>query len=167
VVSNGGIDAIIEMKAAGVDPSYVAALRSAQPRLRSLDPASFAGLKSVGVTAQYARDLASAGLANLSADELAEARAVGLSGDYVRGLVAAGIRPRLDDFVQLRAVGVPSHYVLSIRRAGYTVSDPGRVIQMWTVGVKPEDLKMVPVPPAPPKPPRVPSTDDESDGDGG
>ena len=167
VVSNGSIDAIIEMKAAGVDPSYVAALRSAQPRLRSLDPASFAGLKSVGVTAQYARDLASAGLANLSADELAEARAVGLSGDYVRGLVAAGIPLRLDDFVQLRAVGVPSHYVLSIRRAGYSVSDPGRIIQMWSVGVKPEDLRMVPVPPAPPKPPRVPSTDDESDGDGG
>jgi beta-lactamase regulating signal transducer with metallopeptidase domain len=167
VVSNGRIDAIIEMKAAGVDPSYVAALRSAQPRLRSLDPASFAGLKAVGVTAQYARDLASGGLPNLTADELAEARAVGLTGDYVRGLVTAGIPPRLDDLVQLRSVGVPSHYVLSMRKAGYAVGDAGRVIQMWTVGVKPEDLRLVPVPPAPPKPPRVRSPDDESDSDGG
>jgi beta-lactamase regulating signal transducer with metallopeptidase domain len=164
MMSNGRIDAVIEMKAAGVDPSYVNELRIAQPRLRSLDPANFAGMKSIGVTPQYARDLAAAGFGNLTADQLAEARAVGLTGDYVRGIAAAGIPLSLDDYVQLRAVGVPAHYVLGIRKAGYSVGDADKVIQMWAVGVRPEDLKSVPNPPNPPRPgDRV----DEPDSDGG
>jgi beta-lactamase regulating signal transducer with metallopeptidase domain len=167
VMSNGHIDAIIEMKAAGVDPSYVNELRIVQPRLRSLDPASFAGLKAVGVSAQYARDLASAGLANLTADDLAEARTVGLTGDYVRALAAAGIPLSLDDYVELHSVGVPAHYVRSIRRAGYAVRNAEKIIQMWSIGVKPEDLKLVPAPPAPPRPPRVPDPQDAPDSDGG
>lgn len=40
VMSNGHIDKIIEMKAAGVDAGYVYALRVAQPKLRDMDPAS-------------------------------------------------------------------------------------------------------------------------------
>lgn len=163
VMSNGQIDAIIEMKAAGVDPSYVSELRVVQPRLRSLDPASFAGLKSVGVSVQYARELAVAGLANLTADELAEARAVGLTGDYVRALVAAGIPRKLDDYLQLHAVGVPARYVLSIRKSGYAVGDTDRIIQMWSVGVRPEDLKM-PTPPNVPRPPVPTQPVDPDDG---
>jgi bla regulator protein blaR1 len=168
VMSNGRIDAIIEMKAAGVDPAYVNALRNAQPRLRSLDPASFAGMKAVGVSPEYARDLASAGLSNLTADELAEARAIGLTGEYVRGLAAAGIPLELDELVQLRAVGVPVPYVLGIRNAGYSVGDADKIIQMWAVGVHPEDLKVaVPGPPVPPRPPRRGTADDDPDsGDG-
>ncbi|MGN6058996.1 MAG: M56 family metallopeptidase [Sphingomicrobium sp.] len=167
VMSNGHIDAIIEMKAAGVDPDYVSQLRTIQPRLRSLDPASFAGLKAVGVSVDYARDLASAGLANLTADELTEARTVGLTGDYVRAMASAGIPINVDQYLQLHSVGVPAHYVLGIRKAGYSVRDADKVIQMWSVGVKPEDLKAFPAPPTPPRPPRPADPQDSPDPDGG
>jgi len=166
VMSNGHIDQIIEMKAAGVDANYVYALRIAQPRLRNMDPANFAGMKSVGVTPEYARYLAAAGLRNLTADELTEAKAVGLTGGYVRGLVAAGVPLSLNDYVQLHAVGVPTNYIYNIRKSGYSVSDPDKIIQLWAVGVKAEDLKItkpphVPRPPAPPPNVDVPDDPDE------
>ena len=120
-------------------------------------------MKNVGVTPEYARDLAAAGLRNLDANQLAEARAVGLTGQYARGLAAAGVPPSLNDYVQLRAVGVPVHYILSIRKAGYSVGNPDKIVQMWAVGVQPEDLQAVPVPPRPPAalPPDVPDPDDD------
>ena len=51
------VDALIEMRAAGVTAEYVNAMRAAAPSLRSLDPAEFAGMYRIGVTPQFARDL--------------------------------------------------------------------------------------------------------------
>lgn len=166
VMSNGHIDKIIEMKAAGVDAGYVYALRVAQPKLRDMDPASFAGMKSIGVTPDYARELAAAGLRNLNADQLTEARAVGLTGAYVRGLAAAGIPLRLDDYVQLHTVGVPINYISEIRKSGYSVADPDKIIQMWAIGVRGRDLKAVQPPhvPRPPMPPPNVEVPDDPDG---
>lgn len=166
VMSNGHIDKIIEMKAAGVDAGYVYALRVAQPKLRDMDPASFAGMKSIGVTPDYARELAAAGLRNLNADQLTEARAVGLTGAYVRGLAAAGIPLSLDDYVQLHTVGVPINYISEIRKSGYSVADPDKIIQMWAIGVRGRDLKAVQPPhvPRPPMPPPNVEVPDDPDG---
>jgi len=166
VMSNGHIDKIIEMKAAGVDAGYVYALRVAQPKLRDMDPASFAGMKSIGVTPDYARELAAAGLRNLNADQLTEARAVGLTGAYVRGLAAAGIPLSLDDYVQLHTVGVPINYISEIRKSGYSVADPDKIIQMWAIGVRGRDLKAVQPPhvPRPPMPPPNVEVPDNPDG---
>lgn len=165
-MSNGHIDKIIEMKAAGVDAGYVYALRVAQPRLRNIDPASFAGMKSIGVTPDYARELAAAGLRNLTSDQLTEARAVGLTGAYVRGLAAAGIPLSLDDYVQLHTVGVPINYISEIRKSGYSVADPDKIIQMWAIGVRGRDLKAV-QPPHVPRPPMPPNVEVPDDPDGG
>jgi beta-lactamase regulating signal transducer with metallopeptidase domain len=176
VLSNPHIDRIIEMKAVGVTPEYVNALRAAQPRLRAMEASEFAGLRSVGVSPEYARDLAAAGFRNLDANELSEARAIGLTGEYARGLASAGIPLDLDDYVQLRAVGVPLDYVRSIRRAGYSVRDADKIVQMWAVGVRPQDLGIAPRGAAspkvrsrvvPPLPPRTPDPNDDSDGDPG
>jgi hypothetical protein len=140
-MDNGQIDRIIQMKAAGITPEYVQAMRVVAPRLRELEPANFAGIHSLGVTPEFARDLAAAGLRNLSADDLAEARAVGVTGDYARGMAAAGVPPNIDDYVQLRAVGVPVHYVVSVRKSGLPVRDADKIVEMWAVGVKPADMK--------------------------
>jgi hypothetical protein len=156
-LTSGHIDAIIEMKAAGVTPEYVNAMRDAAPRLRSMDPTDFAGMKAVGVTPEFARGLTAAGFHNITAEELTEARAVGLTGDYVRAIASAGIPLNVDDYVQLRAVGVPTDYVQSLRQAGYAVHDADKLVEMWAVGVRPGDLRGLagsPAPPVPPRPPR-------------
>jgi beta-lactamase regulating signal transducer with metallopeptidase domain len=153
---NDSVDQLIRMKTAGVTADYVNAMRAAQPRLRSLDPAEFAGIKAVGVTPEYARDLASAGFRNLDANGLAAARAIGLSGEYARSLAAAGVPLDLNDYIQLRSTGIPADYVLGLRRAGHPVRDPNQIIEMWAAGIKPGDLRVISV--SPPKPPRPPHT---------
>ena len=151
------IDQVIEMKAVGVTPDYVNAMRSVSPRLMVLNPADFAGMKAVGVSPEYARELAAAGFRNLTADDLASARAVGVTGDYARGLAAAGIPPNMGDYIQLRAVGVPVRYVLEVRKSGH-MPNADKIVEMYAVGVEPGDLRVMPAPPATPVTPVTPRT---------
>jgi len=138
------VDRIIELKASGVTAEYVQAMRAAAPSLRSVDPSEFVGLKAVGATPEWTRAMASVGFRRLDVENLTSARAVGLTGDYVRDMAAAGIPPDVDDYIQLRAVGVPPGYVQSMRRAGINVRNADRVVEMWTMGVKPSDVTVNP-----------------------
>ena len=150
------IDRIVELKTSGVAGDYVHAMRVAVPALKSLDPASFAGLKAVGVTPDWARAMHSVGFRDLDFEELTSARAVGLTSDYARGLAAAGVPPEIDSYIQMRAVGVPVQYVVSMRKSGVNVRDSDRIVQLWSVGVKPGDLR-ISTPPRPPATPKVPT----------
>jgi bla regulator protein BlaR1 len=165
--SDREIDGIIQMKAVGITPDYLNAMRAVSPRLRNADADDLSGMKAVGVTPEFARSLAAAGFTNISADELTEARAVGLTGDYVRAFASAGVAASLDDYIQLRAVGVPPQYVQSLRRAGYQVRNADKLVELWAVGVRPSDLGTAP--PAPPRPPKVPPAnwDPNADSDPG
>jgi hypothetical protein len=143
------IDQAIEMKAVGVTPEYVGAMRAASPRLRDADPDDFVQMKAVGVTPDYVRDMVAAGFGNLDADDLTQARAVGVTGEYVRAMRSAGLNGTLDDFVQMRAVGVTPAYAEQFRRAGYKV-DIDKLVDLKAQGVDIEDLRNPPVPPPPP-----------------
>ena len=154
-MSDDQVDRIIQMKAVGLTPDYVNAMRAVSPALRSLDPSEMVSLKSVGVTPDYARAMAAAGFRNLNEDDLTQAKAIGLNPDYVRGMVSAGLPPDIDQFVQLRAVGVPVNYVVAVRRAGHRVN-ADKIVEMWAVGVKPEDMGYGPPTPQAPKPPKAP-----------
>jgi bla regulator protein BlaR1 len=162
------IDQIIQLKAAGITPEYVNAMRAAQPGL-VVNVSDLAGMRNAGVTPDFVRDLAAAGFRNLSADELTYARASGLTGVYARALANAGMPPNLGDYIQLRAVGVPTNYVLRIKKAGHGVRNADKVVEMWAVGVAPEDLKSIRVTVQPPRTPRVPAAPPQprpDDGDG-
>ena len=76
--------------ALGVTPEYIGAMRAAVPGLARVDADEFASLRAVGVTPDFARWLATAGLPRLAWTTV-QARAVGVTGDYVRGLRAAGV----------------------------------------------------------------------------
>jgi beta-lactamase regulating signal transducer with metallopeptidase domain len=161
-LSDAQVDRIVQMKAVGLTPDYVNAMRAVSPTLRSLDPSEMVSLKSVGVTPEYAQAMAAAGFRNLDEKDLTQAKAIGLSPDYVRAMVGAGLRPDIDDFVQLRAVGVPVQYVTAIRKSGHRVN-ADQIVQMWAVGVKPGDFNFSfdfkgPAAPRAPQPPKPPST---------
>jgi hypothetical protein len=111
-------------------------------------------LKTLGITPNYVRDLSAAGLRNLSANELAEAQSIGLTGDYARAVAGAGVPMKLNNYIELRSSGVPMQYLVSIQRSGRAVRDVSKIIEMWTVHVNPDDLKVIP--PLPPTPPRAP-----------
>jgi bla regulator protein BlaR1 len=103
---HSAIDQAIAMKAVGVTPEYLAGIRRAAPHLGVMDGDDVVELRAVGVTPEYIREMSAAGFGKLDKDELVEARAVGVTGAYIRSLAAAGIRGSIDDYVQLRALGV-------------------------------------------------------------
>jgi beta-lactamase regulating signal transducer with metallopeptidase domain len=143
---------IIELKAVGVTPEYIGAMRAAVPHLSALDFRDFTGMRAVGVTPEYARALVAAGFPSITADELVEARAVGVTGDYVRSMRSAGVRGDLEDFVQLRAVGVDPAFAARVKASGVKVSDPDDLVELRALGVT--------KPPAPPRTPPAPRAPD-------
>jgi beta-lactamase regulating signal transducer with metallopeptidase domain len=155
------IDRIIEMKAVGVTPEFMATMRAASPRMRSADLDDIVGLRAVGVTPDYVRSLAMAGLPNLSADELTEAKAVGITGDYVRDMRAAGFRGDLDDYVELRAVGVTPAYAAQFKKVGYNITGARQLVKFKVHGITADTVRVTP--PRPPQAPRPPEPDDDPD----
>jgi bla regulator protein BlaR1 len=148
---DSAIDRAIGARAVGVTPEYVGAMRAAAPKLSNADLDDLTGMRAVGVTPEFARDLASAGFPSITADELTEARAVGLTGGYVRAMRAAGIQGSLDDFVQLRAVGVDPSLAARARRAGMKNLSADDLVELHAVGaVRPLSRPKSPRPPSPP-----------------
>ena len=134
------------LAAIGVTPAYVAEMRALGREFAGLEPSEFAEMRAVGVTPQFARDLIAAGFPGIDPDGLVEARATGLTGGYVRAMRAAGVRGDLDDFVQLRAVGVDPAFAAHARKSGTKLVDVDELDRIST----PAAL----IPPMPPAPPR-------------
>lgn len=134
--------------ALGVTPEYIGAMRAAAPKLRELEAGEFSGLRAVGVTPEYARELVAAGFPSIDEDELVSARAIGLTGGYIRAMKAAGVNGTLDDFVQLRAVGVDPEFAARARRSGVKITNADDLVELRALsGSRP------PKPPKPPSPP--------------
>jgi bla regulator protein BlaR1 len=135
------IDRAIEIKAVGVTPEYIAAIRSAAPQMRfSTD--DLVGLKAVGVTPEFVRELARAGYTSVDADDVTGAYAVGIRPDYIRGMAASGYaRIPLSQLVEMKAVGVTPADVERFRRAGFSHLDVDDLVQAKTLGLTPEEIR--------------------------
>ena len=112
---NNVTDTAIEMKATGLTPEYVSAMRAASPALRAATLSDITGLRAVGASPEYVRDVANAGFGNLGVNDLQEARAVGLSASYMRAIRATGVRATLEDLIELRAMGVRPDELARVR----------------------------------------------------
>ena len=135
------IDRAIELKAVGVSPEYVAAIRSVAPQL-NLDHDDIVGMRAVGVSPEFVRELARLGYRNVDADDLTGAYAVGVRADYVRSLASAGYgRISLDKLTELRAVGVTARDIQRFRRAGFGNLDVDKLVELKALGITPEELK--------------------------
>ncbi|MFL6754738.1 MAG: M56 family metallopeptidase, partial [Sphingomicrobium sp.] len=159
--NNVSIDRVIEMRAVGITPEYLAAIRSASPAMRGADLDDVVGMRAVGVTPEFIRGMATAGLTNLDADELTQARAVGLTPDYVRQMAAAGFRGDIDDYVEMRAVGVTPAYAEQFRKSGYRILGAKQLIKFKAHGITAETLRSTPRPPQPLREPTVNPGDDD------
>ena len=135
------VDRAIELKAVGVTPEYIAAIRSAGPQL-SLDHDDIVGLKAVGVTPGFIQELARLGYRNVDADDITGAYAVGVRESYIRDMAAVGYgRLSLDQHAELRAVGVSPADVQRYRRAGFTEIDVDKLVELKSLGITPEELR--------------------------
>ncbi len=53
---------------------------------------------------------------------------------FVRGLAALGVRASIDDYQEMRALGITSAYVAALHRNGTMITDPQRLIEIKTKG---------------------------------
>jgi bla regulator protein blaR1 len=137
------IDRAIEMKAVGVTPEYVAAIRAAAPQLK-LEHRDLVQLKAVGVTPAFVQELNQLGYRNLRARDISGAYAVGVRADYIRALAAAGYnRLPLRKVTEMRAVGVTAADIERFRRAGFANLDADRLVELKALGVTPEELRAI------------------------
>ena len=144
----------IAMKAVGVTPEYVSAMRASAHELRDADADDLVGMKAVGVTPGYVHELSAAGIRDFDAGDIAGARAVGVDGAYIREMRAAGFGDAdLSDLTGARAVGVTGAYVRQMRLAGYD-GDLSDFIALRSLkdGRRPRP-SLPPLPPSPPRPP--------------
>jgi len=110
--------------------------RRGRPRMRLDD---LAGLKSMGVTAEYVRTMRELGVTGGSADEFSGMAAVGVTPEYVAALRDAGLTiTDGGELTGLRAVGVTPEYVAALRDAGLTELDAGELTSMFAAGVTAE-----------------------------
>ena len=141
VREKSAIDQAVAMKAVGVTPEYIAAIRSALPQL-NLTSEDIVSLKSVGITPGFIQELAHEGYRNVDADEIVGAYATGVRTDYIRAMAAVGYpRLSLEELTQLRAVGVMPSDVERFRRAGFTHLDVDELVQAKAMGLTPEEIK--------------------------
>lgn len=138
---HSAIDRAIEMKAVGLTPEYVAAIKSALPQLR-LTGDDLVELKGAGVTPDFIQELARDGYRMVAADDIAGAYAVGVRADYIHAMAAAGYGGiPLEQLTQLKAVGVTPADVERFRRAGFTHLDVERLLQAKVLGLTPEEIR--------------------------
>jgi bla regulator protein blaR1 len=148
-VSRHGESAIqvaFEMKALGLTPEYIDSFRSASPALRGADTDDVVAMRSVGVTPDYIRELARSGYGNLDADDLEQARSMGVTPAYVREIVATGVRPDIDELIQLRAMNIRPDELARLRGSG----------RITRTKLKEVLKSRAPAPPVPPQPPSDP-----------
>ena len=86
----------------------------------------------------YIDSLSSAGLTNLTVDELISLKIQGVTADYVKSMKELGIKPDPDELVALKIQGVTPDYVKQMRSITGQNLDADALIGMKIQGVTPE-----------------------------
>ena len=96
-------------------------------------------LRSVGVTPEYAKAMAQAGLGTPTLRELVSLKAVGVTPEYVTGLKASNIAPaNFKDVISERSVGVTPEYAKAMAATGMGTPTIHDLIAMKSQGITPE-----------------------------
>ncbi len=130
-------DRLIAMKAVGLSPDYIAAMREAGFSERDTD--AYVDARAVGVTPEFARQMRQYD-ASVDLDGVVEARAVGLSPAFIAGMRQNFAGVGLDEAVELAAVGVTTDFARQMRELfpGLTAD---QAVEMRAVGVTPEFVR--------------------------
>jgi Zn-dependent protease with chaperone function len=133
-------------QAAPADPSghkadYIDEMRGAG---YDVDIDKYVAMKVQGITADYAREMAQAGLGKPSADDLIAMKVQGVTPDYVSQLHAAGMDPSsMGDLVAYRIFHVTPEFLAGMKAAGFDSIPPSKLIALRVHGITPEYAKSV------------------------
>ena len=130
--ADGGGDYIKEMRAAGY------------PLDLNNDLDTLISLRSVGVTPEYAKEMAGIGLGTPTLHELVSLKSVGVTPEFAKAMARIGMEaPTLHDLVALKSVGVTPEFVASMKASGIAPENFHEAIAEASVGVTPEYAKSI------------------------
>jgi beta-lactamase regulating signal transducer with metallopeptidase domain len=142
-IGEGGkltVDDLIELRAAGVTPAYIDAMRAAGIGELSLD--EITEMRAVGVTPEYIKSLRDAGIKFDNAHNITELRAIGVTGEYLAQMRAAGYgNVTTKQLTEMRAMGVTPSYIKQMSDAGYRNLTPHDLVELKAQGVRPDFIK--------------------------
>jgi beta-lactamase regulating signal transducer with metallopeptidase domain len=132
-------DRLIEMKAVGMTPDYIAQLR--QAGFSETDMDDFVEARAVGVTPEFAREMRRYD-PSVDLSDVVEARAVGVSPSFIGGMKQFFPGLQLDDAVELAALGVTTDFVREMKGLFPNLTSD-QAVDMKAVGVTPEFVRQM------------------------
>jgi beta-lactamase regulating signal transducer with metallopeptidase domain len=97
------------------------------------------GLKSVGVTPEYAKSMSAAGLGKPTVHELISLKSMGVTPEYVATMKQSGIAPKdFHEVVTEKSLGITPEYATEMKQKGFGNLSLHDMIAMKSMGVTPE-----------------------------
>ncbi len=120
--------------------SYLDGMRDAgYPIDLNGDLNTLVSLKSVGVTPEYARAMAQAGLGRPDLHELVVLKSVGVTPEFVAGMKQSGLAPKdFHEVITEKSLGVTPEYAAQMKQKGFGNLTAHELITMKALGVTPE-----------------------------
>jgi len=99
-------------------------------------------LKSVGVTPEYVSGLKGSNAAPTNFKEVISEKSVGVTPEYAKAMAATGMgTPTMHDLVAMKSQGITPDYVAQMKAGGITPENLHELIALRSVGVTPEYAK--------------------------
>lgn len=134
------VEQLIEMKAVGVTPEFIEAMRKAG--YEQLSVRELVELRAVGVTDGFLKEVAGWSQKTLTARELVEIRTSGLTNDYINAMGRAGYGGiPLQRLIEMRHLGVTPEYAAQMREQGFDNLTPEKLVSLRALGVSAEFAK--------------------------
>jgi beta-lactamase regulating signal transducer with metallopeptidase domain len=131
---NVTIDALIAMRALGVDARYIQEMRAAG--YPDLSNEQLLGMRATGVTSRFVSEMNAAGMGRLTPDELIGLRTMGVTPAFLDALRRRGYTDlRADALTGLRAMGVTPEYIDEMNALGHGRLSADMLIGLKAVGV--------------------------------
>jgi beta-lactamase regulating signal transducer with metallopeptidase domain len=128
------VEQLIEMKAVGVTPEYIEAIRKLG--YSELTAKQAVELRSLGIDEEFIKQARGWTNGSPSIEELVELKSIGMSADFINGMKQAGYNNlTVEQLVELKAVGVNPEFVESMRRAGFDKLTPDELTELKAMGV--------------------------------
>ncbi|MFC5861880.1 M56 family metallopeptidase [Acidicapsa dinghuensis] len=125
--------------------SYIEGMREAGYAMDlNKDFDTLVSIKSVGVTPEYAKQMASVGYGKPTAHELMSLKAMGITPEYLAEMKQSGLAPKdLHEAISEKAVGVTPEYSREMAQSGFTNLDVRQLISLKAQGVTPEYIQQM------------------------
>jgi hypothetical protein len=137
-------DIATKMRILGVTPAYVASIRAAGQKFRSLTDRDMIELRVKRVTPDLIRALAAAGYGHESPGAIGDAAVLGVTADTIREYSRSGPRRSLADLAELRMMGVTPDFIEATRRAGHPPLTKQQLIELRLIGRQVANLRRAP-----------------------